>query len=229
MDIDKYKQGKLTEEELDIFTGELVRAKFNQSQKDKWAKKLAIEHQIQRDLSTAKVVSFPYRKWTIAATALLLLALIPLFRNYFQPAYLKLADNYLENELFLPDLQRGASEETISDLRKTAIQTYTNQDYQAASSAYEAILNSNFVKNEDYLFAGLSCLYDGNKTEAVKKLEIAQAKIKSGQAFSEETNWFLSLAYLKNGDLEKARQKLNNIVNKKGFYSDQAQKILSTL
>ena len=98
-----------------------------------------------------------------------------------------------------------------------------------ASQIYEKVLNSNVVENEDFLFAGLSYLYEGQSAQAVEKLALAQTKIAQGEKFWEETNWFLSLAYLKNNDLIKARQQLTQIIQTDSFYSDKAQKILSTL
>ena len=229
MDLDKYKQGDLTEEELNLFTGALIRAKFNQAQKDKWAQKLATEHQIQRDAPKVKFLQLHFRKLAIAAAILLLVALIPFLQNYLQPPSQQLANSYLENRLSLPDIKRGTTPETTFDLRKKARDAYINKDYPTASNAYEAILNSDLAKGEDYLFAGLSNLYNDQFGQAVKKLELAQTNIAAGQTFWEETNWFLSLAYLKNEEFVKAKQLLNKIIETDGFYSDQAQKILSTL
>jgi len=229
MDLDKYKQGKLNEEDLDLFTGELVRAKFKQEQKEKWAQKLATKHQIQRTAPKAKFIQLHFRKLAIAASILFILALIPFLQNYLQPAVQQLADGYIENKLSLPDVKRGTTSATIFDLKKQAQDAYNNQAYQTASKAYEAVLNSNLAKNEDFLFAGLSYLYDGKSAQAIEKLELAKEKIKLGEKFWEETNWFLSLAYLKNEDFIKARQQLTQIIQTDGFYSDKAQKLLSTL
>jgi len=155
--------------------------------------------------------------------------LIPFLQNYLQPAAQQLADTYLENTLPLPDTKRGTTSVEIFDLKKQAQDAYNNQDYTAASKIYESVVTSNFVKNEDYLFAGLSYLYEGKTAQAVEKLAVAKTKIAQGEKFWEETNWFLALAYLKNEDSEKARQQLNNIIQADGFYSDKAQKIVSTL
>lgn len=231
MDLDKYKQGKLTEEELDLFTGELVRAKFNQAQKDKWAKKLVVEHHIKREVPVKrKTLKLPFRKLAIAASILLLVALIPFLQNYLQPESQKLANSYLENRLSLPDIQRGTKTvDATVDLRIKANTAYANKNFIAATKAYETILDSNRREDIDYLFAGLSYLYSEQPQEAVNKLTLAQAKISEGQNFWEETNWFLSLAYLKNEEIEKARNQLKMIVEMDGFYSDKAQEILSTL
>lgn len=228
MDLDKYKQGKLSEEELDLFTGELVRAKFNQTQKEKWAKKLATEHKIERTKPKATFFQLHFRKLAIAASFLFLLALLPFLQNYLQPEAQRLANDYLENRLSLPDNKRSTTSIEIVDLKKQARNAYNNQDYETASQIYEKVLNSNAVKNEDFLFAGLSYLYEGKSAKAVEKLTLAQTKIAKGEKFWEETNWFLGLAYLKNKDLIKARQQLEQIFKTDGFYSDKAQKILST-
>ncbi|MFK7978916.1 MAG: hypothetical protein AB8G86_02950 [Saprospiraceae bacterium] len=229
MDLDKYKQGKLSEEELDLFTGELVRAKFNQAQKEKWTKKLATEHKIERTKPKVKFFQLHFRKLAIAASFLFLLSLLPFLQDYLQPEAQRLANNYLENRLSLPDNKRSTTSIEIADLKKQAKNAYNNQDYETASQIYEKVLNSNAVENEDFLFAGLSYLYEGKSAKAVEKLVLAQAKIAQGEKFWEETNWFLSLAYLKNKDLIKARQQLTQIIQTDGFYSDKAQKILLTL
>lgn len=229
MDLDKYKQGKLNEEELDLFTGELVRAKFNQTQKEKWTKKLAAEHKIERAKPQAKFFQLHFRKLAIAASILFLLALLPFLQNYLQPEAQQLANEYLENRLSLPDNKRSTTAVDIADLKKQASNAYNEQDYEMASQIYEKVLNSNVVENEDFLFAGLSYLYEGQSAQAVEKLALAQTKIAQGEKFWEETNWFLSLAYLKNNDLIKARQQLTQIIQTDSFYSDKAQKILSTL
>jgi len=230
MDLDKYKQGKLTEEELDLFTGELVRAKFKQAKKDKWAEKLAEEHQIKRGKPKGKILTFPYRKLAIAASVLLLVALIPFLQNYLQPESQQLANAYIENRLSLPDIQRGKiPSATTVDLKSKANKAYANKDFKAAAKAYEALLNSDGVEDLDYLFAGLSYLYSGNSEAAVNKLVLAQNRITQDQNFWEETNWFLCLAYIKNEELEKARNQLKMIIETDSFYSDKAQKILSTL
>jgi len=229
MDLDKYKQGKLNEEELDLFTGELVRAKFNQTQKEKWAKKLAAEHKIERTKPKAKFFQLHFRKLAIAASILLILALLPFLQNYLQPEAQQLANEYLENRLSLPDNKRSTTAVDIADLKKQARNAYNKQDYEMASQIYEKVLNSNAVENEDFLFAGLSYLYEGQSAQAVEKLALAQAKIAKGEKFWEETDWFLGLAYLKNNDLIKARQQLKQIIQTDSFYSDKAQKILSTL
>jgi len=230
MDLDKYKKGDLTEAELDLFTGELVRAKFNQAQKDKWAKKLAAEYEVKREIPPkAKVIQFPYKKLAIAASILLLLALIPFLQNYIQPKSQQLANTYIENRLSLPDIKRGTTSVEIINLKTKAHKAYTNKNFKGASIAYEAFLNTEDSEGVDYLFAGLSYLYSGNSKEAVKKLTVAQTKITEGQSFWEETNWFLSLAYLKNEEIKKAQQQLKAIIKTDNFYSDKAQKILSTL
>ncbi|HTE32589.1 MAG TPA: hypothetical protein VK666_19550 [Chryseolinea sp.] len=179
---------------------------------------------VEKSLNDAKVVRFKAssKKWYYLAAAAVVGMLIAanfllmprtsseeLFQAYFKPY----------PNLFEPTV-RGVN---TPDDRTAAFQAYEQGDYQTAAVKFNAMLKT---KEEPgvLLLLGNSNLILGNLDEAKGNF------ITLNSHFDEldiQAKWFLSLCYLKSGDMEKARPILSELGNTDISYAAKAKELLS--
>ncbi|MEN0048258.1 MAG: hypothetical protein AAF806_14445, partial [Bacteroidota bacterium] len=200
--IGKYKnQEELSEQELEEVTRAFIQVKFDQEKKEKWAAQLAQQHQIERT-PTAKIRKIPFRAIAIAASILLLIALIPVLGLFRDSTEDLLAEYTIENP-YPNKLIRKSTEADISEIRLAATEAYNELQYAVAIEQYQKLEQSNEANLEDLLYLGLSQLYEKQNQNAITTLEKARAVSKEEQRFEQEIDWFLALAYLQNEEEEE--------------------------
>ncbi|MDN5200269.1 tetratricopeptide repeat protein [Fulvivirgaceae bacterium BMA10] len=135
-----------------------------------------------------------------------------LYGTYFKPYY-NIADGY----------ERSGDANTSEDPFKL----YEQGAYKQASEVFETLLETN---KDDYMlifYNGLSYLNSGNASQAIGHL--ASVADQSELAIHEPAIWYLGLAYLKENQLEEAKEVFQNIVETEKSYQHQAKEILREL
>jgi len=226
--IEKYKGNRpLTEQELEEITQHLIQSKFDEDKKSKWAKKLAQEHKVTRN-SNRRFLNVPFRVVAIAASVLLLIALIPVL-GLFQDSTTDLLAEYTIENPYPNKLIRKSTEASVSEIRLEATEAYVAENYKVAIEKYQQLQSNSTANLEDLLYLGLSQLYEQQTLMAVKTLENAQKQSQIEQRFEQEIDWFLALTYLQNEEKSKAKQLLQKIIAQKQWRITDAEKILKTI
>ncbi len=161
--------------------------------------------------------------WKIgAAVAVILFALAGLFRNEFVSTG-QIYNSHFQSPEWSP--QRSV----MSDLSylHEGNAYYNNGQYEKALKVYnEAIKNS----KEKYAYH----FYKGASLQNLEKFEQAIPEysnvIKHGDnLFIEEAEWLKSLCYIKLGSKQKAKEQLLAIIDRKGYYENDAKAVLRRL
>ncbi|MEL6941445.1 MAG: hypothetical protein AAFO82_02160 [Bacteroidota bacterium] len=222
---EKYKsQQQLSEQELEEITRDLIQAKFNEEKKQKWANQLDQEFQVERN-STAKIRKIPFRVIAIAASLLLIIAIVSMLDLFRTSTSDLLAEYTIENP-YPNKLIRKSAEEEIPEIRLAATEAYNQEDFQAAIEKYGQLKSAGNANLEDLLYLGLSQLYEDQSVSAVKTLQEAQRRSQTEQRFEQEIQWFLALAHLQNGEKGESKKLLEAIVTKKAWRVMDAEKLL---
>ena len=231
-EIKKYRQGNMQAEELDNFTRKFINAKFNADKKNRWEKMLKEQHDVDRNTSSPKTKpKIKTRKLymlaaAVAAAILLLIVANPIIQSFSAPSYEQLASNFIDQG-FYENQEVSKGEENVEQLKLNAVFAYNQKDFPTAIKHWEAVVSSAAADETAYFFLGLSHLYNKTYDNAITNLQKAQG-FENTNKFEEETRWFLSLAYLKNGDLENAKTALLSI-NEGMWNHDKALQLLNEL
>lgn len=234
--LENYKnKATLTDNEMDAITGELIQGKFNQERRDAWKTKLANQHNIERTTVTT-AATLPKKKGkmrvlylasAIAAAILLAVIALPLLQSSGSSTDM-LAMEYLE-EPFPNNLIKKDGNASASELRLRATEAYSAEEYVTAAERYQQLIATGDIQVDDYLYLGLSELYTEQFAASVQHLEAAQPLATQSKNFEQEVDWFLSLAYLRNEQNNKAKTLLQKIVESKSWRNQQASALLEQL
>ncbi|BDS13380.1 tetratricopeptide repeat protein [Aureispira anguillae] len=183
--------------------------------------------------TTNKVIkSSPFR-W-IAAVAIFALIAGLCFINFsnedqvYEDHFVAFEDE-LSEEMDLMLSTRGAGDESYTSLRmiREGMEHYNNKEYDKAIPIFQEYLEKNTEAsdyNEIKFYLGVSFLGQGEAERSAKIFEaIAQLE---GQRFQEDAKWYLSLAYARTGDTDKARAQLQDLASSEK-YGAKAEKILN--
>ncbi|MFK7810711.1 MAG: hypothetical protein AB8F74_23080 [Saprospiraceae bacterium] len=120
--------------------------------------------------------------------------------------------------------ERAATEQSVN--LKEAVKAYTTSEFLIAASAFKE-LSAIETDNVAYQFyEGVALLSSNQSERAAEILEPIIAK--TDQPFSEQAHWYTALAYLKIGDLQKAKFYFSEI--KEGaFKYAEAKNVLEVL
>lgn len=172
--------------------------------------------------------STPVRKWYYVAAAVTFVILIlgRVFLTSFNEtphdlfqAYFTVYPNTVEPTL------RGASSmsgSTTMTKRTQAFSAYDQGDYQNAAILFGELLQS---KEEPGMLLLL-----GNANLILGKVEEAKGNFirlnKNYDEFDIQSKWYLSLCYLKSGDVDRARAMLKELGNTEISYANRAKELL---
>lgn len=224
----KYTDGKVQGKELEILTEKFLRAKFDRDRKRKWGKILAEEHGVnptddkRPPAKTRKMIL-----WigAVAAAILFMLVITPSVIEYPNQSYQQLAENYLDDQVF-PNLEVTKGDLKKQQLKVEAAYAYGENDFATAIEKYEEIVEMGEADDYVTFFLGLSYLYNKNYNRAIVYLNKNVEK-ESG-SYKQEAGWFVSLAYIKIGEPDKAKPVLEE-VSKEGWNSRKASRLLKAL
>lgn len=227
MKLDHYKQGTLTDEELETLTGELLRASFNRNRRKRWTTLLQEQYQVSENAPPlpSKTINKRVLMWVgaIAAAILLLFVSTLALRNFTSPSYEQLADVYMEETFFInPNITKG--DEDHRQLKLDAIYAYNEHDFAKAIQYYENLIEQGQTEDGNYFYLALSYLYNQQHTKAIEKLVL----LDGNDRFQEEQQWFLALAYLKADQVDMAKNTLSQIKPNMWNYN-KAQKLLEKI
>jgi hypothetical protein len=211
--IEKYMKEELSTAESEKVEAALIKEMFVQEQKTEWKKRIAQER--------ASPLSVIWRKPAIssAIAAMLLLGIALFVYSQKEPA-IDLADAYLKEKLYEPQNYMG--EKTSEDFWTEAKEAYRNNQYEKTVSSITQISE----KTEEQFFClGLAFIYQKTPNYDLAAQAFLNTRTK-GTNYRHETAWYLSLAYLKAGNKEKAKKELERIVATNGWNVENAKKIL---
>lgn len=173
----------------------------------------------------ATVISLRKIVTSIAAGFAIILASTWAFRQtqIQQPSEL-FSEYYSPYPNDLVKIERSSDENSI--LQKAMI-NYNQKNYQEAINDIDQYMltdDTEHLDNELSFFKAISHLSIDNLGEAKESLELLNSI--DDFEYSDKVNWYLSLLYLKNGQTEKAKTSLHEIVNSGQTYKVEEAKVL---
>jgi len=113
--------------------------------------------------------------------------------------------NFITNDYFIhPGNEKGRSQ-SDTELRSLAIIAYRDRDFMNSAAFFDTIESKT---SDDQFFAGLSHLYKGDYTQSIQSFTVLRSDT---SVFREEINWYLSIAYLSNNEIDQALAVLSQI------------------
>lgn len=171
------------------------------------------------------------KKLLVAASILLILGLgfVFLKSNYYPSPDKLFVQNYEPYRNIVQPVERGKHSNTIEH---SAFVAYENGDYHKAINLFNSVPN----KNLQYIqFYKSMCYMSLNRTNdaiiLLKQITDSGDNFSSENNFKELANWYLALAYLNLGEIEKANEQFSIIANDKDdvYKKDVARNILKYL
>ncbi len=218
-----YTKKEISPEELERTSERFLQEMFQDELRRKWGKRLRDEHQLDRVQTGKRRVIL---RWVagIAATLLLAVAawqwLSPQTPNKQELLALYLQDHFSNAET-------RKSDTAVDELRQEAISAYKRKDFQQAAILRQQLVDkdSALIK-DDFFYLGLSYLYQQppNTKQAITWLLRAQEM--PGRKYQLEGQWSLALAYLAQGEDEKARPILEVLVTGQQWKTEEAAALL---
>ena len=207
-----------------------INADFNVQQKLRWQSLL----EEQGSSRATPVRQLTPRKssinWirSIAAVFILGLGLSMAWMLFSSPEMGELADAQLINVYNAPTVTMDTEE--IDSNWKNAIDAYKDGNFSVAVAAIESSIEKNEERiDEKHFYLGLSYLYEDvpNLDKAITHL--AKSKEMNAPIYAAQANWFMSLAYLKQGNKESAKALLQEVVNANDWKKAEATALLNQL
>lgn len=229
--IEKYLEGAVTEQEADELTRHLLKNKFDKETRNRWKQMLKEDYHLDRSGNSqggAKTFRLGPIIMSVAAGMLLLIGVFGVYQWGQETSANQLVAQHLEQDNLTYNVVR---KDTASQLpiRQKFSEAYNQGDYHPAVQFGEELLRTAVVNTDDYFFLGLSYLYLNDFPGAVSYLKEARDMVGPKGRFSGEINWFLSLAYVQNGDLEAAKKLLQLIAEGGDWRSKEAAELLNKL
>jgi tetratricopeptide (TPR) repeat protein len=170
-------------------------------------------------------ISKIYRQIYASAGVMVLMAL--LFTLYLSNR------NFTSNKLLArfyepanPTASYRSSATEQNELQK-AMDFYKNHEYQSAIALFETILEKDSSKLGLNLYSGISHMEIKEYSQANDRFN----KILANQPnpFVESAKWYLGMCYLMTDEREKAADQFETLANTKGFYQNDAKRILKRI
>ena len=202
------KNQDLPEEELTDAEQQLLQKVLDRELSEKWAQNLA-QQGVHRQV--APKLRLFRRQWLAVAASLLLVVAAWWLWNSANPKAQRLADNYLKEPFGLSSTT-FRDDSQLAPQRKTALEAYQNRRYEAALSAVQSLITANQAQAADYFLAGLCSLYQANPDDQGAVNYFLNARAADPAKFADEIAWYLSLAYIRQHQPEKATAELSKII-----------------
>ncbi len=123
----------------------------------------------------------------------------------------------------------SSPEKTRGGAKIDWIKSYQDQDYPQVVALLQQLEQKSELSNEQKLYLGLAYLYqeDNHTAEAIQYLKATQQK--NPTLYNSTCNWYIALAYLKDGQKEKAKEYLQEIVAKQSWKHQEAKQLLEEI
>lgn len=139
--------------------------------------------------------------------------------------YKELANSYALDKHAPPFITMN-NEIALDDPWKVAIEAYRTNQYDLVIDQISKIENRS---NEQTLYLALSHMYTESPNLDISINLFKDLISNKTNLHKDEPEWFLSLAYLENGELEKARTLLQNIIAEKSWNHKKAMTLFQLL
>jgi tetratricopeptide (TPR) repeat protein len=115
-------------------------------------------------------------------------------------------------------------EETV--LLNEAMSAYNEGNYEAATPRLQRYAALTDARPEIHLYLGISLMQTNQDAAALESLKISLDQ----PLVQQQAEWYIALAYLKQDDMDRARQQLEEIANNSGHYKQEsARNLLESL
>lgn len=166
--------------------------------------------------------------WLVAASVILLIGLGFWYVNdsYFPSNEKIYTENFEPYRNIIQPVERGKE---INTIEYKAFVAYENREFHKAINLFNSSENSEAVYTQFYK---AMCYLGINKSsEAIDILLPIATSENQMNSLNEKANWYLALAYLKNGEKEKAISQFSLVANhpNNSFKKEEARKILNYL
>ncbi len=178
--------------------------------------------------TTPKAKIFNFRRLiAIAATVLLLVFAYQIFLPSASNSPTDLfAANFESYKMVLNQRSADRSDELNGDLVQMAVAAYEQEDFAQAALHFKQLQDESPGIIAFQFYHAVSALALKNTTVAIPLLE--NIRQQPQHLFIEQSQWYLALAYLQQGEKEKARTALQAI-KENGYQYAEAQKLLKAL
>lgn len=169
------------------------------------------------------MATFSWQRYAVAASILLLIGIGWLIKSQFAPSSLQLFEEY--HQVYrAPIVVRGSDQhEQWPQIREA----YVNQEYQEVSQLLLARPDSlSTYVHQFYLGQAMLAQQDEDPQLAIQAFERVLA---SDNDYRVQSLWYLALTHLKQGDTERAKQKLQELLEESGYQSENARDLLDRL
>ena len=159
--------------------------------------------------------------YSVAAVILLLIVSgIVIYLNQ-SPDYNALyAENFTPYEDMI--LDRGENETSSESELTEGMEAYNNHQYEVAAQKLSSYLTQNSEKPGVALYIGISQMELNHMLDAIKYLDLAQ----QDPLFAQQAQWYLALLFVKNNQIDKARNQLSIISKNDDHYKRSEAKDL---
>lgn len=223
----KYIKGeKLSEEELESVSEQLIQAKFDREKRKTWEERLKNEYGVEKE-AVQKKRFFTFSKLAIAAAIVCIAGIVTYSMAIFgSSSYETIVKESIENLLSIDNhavVIRG--DETMNAEVSAAISAYKNKEYDKSIARWEAIIATGKMNGTSQYNLAL-CYLQKETSEPQKAIQylLEARKVKTVQ---QEVNWALALAYLKVNQKENAKEILQEIIQAKAYKYKKAEILLA--
>lgn len=180
----------------------------------------AIKNENKETKSTAKIIkpSFGAAKIILRIAAVFFIAFVGYGIFQFSTTS---NDSVFENNFINYEVSVSRGEHNVTNIESL----YKQQNYIGVTKTFEAEI---IKTQEDYFLAALSYLKANNATAAINTFKALQQlnNTSDQKYYVQETDYYLALAYIKNGNIEEAQKQLSLITaNKQHMFYDKANEI----
>lgn len=161
--------------------------------------------------------------WLIpaAAAAIILITTPIIYFNFFRPT--------TNQELYIAYYSPYPADQNVRGGGQSdqAMTLYRTEKYTEAIPIFESIVTSNNSSPRIHLFLGNCYLNTSNLSKAIENFKMS-SDINS-KIITQNGEWYLALAYLKQGNRKNARAQLEFIISTNHLFKEKAGKLLNEL
>lgn len=208
--IQNYIAGKMSEEELDNYTKQLVKEHYDKEAfKKNWHQQLTSQKQDKQPYplssNSKSRILLMSRLAGIAAIFLLVVTF-----SFGDTEKNNTLSSHLSTPYSSPIQYRSVDViQSTSDTRQQAYNYYSQREYSEAAKLFKILTAENAFHEDDYFFHALSLLYDGKSSDAAQLFEkiLQQDDLQRADA----ATWFLALSLIDSDQHETAKKYLIQI------------------
>ncbi len=209
--LDKYIQGKLSEEDRQSFESQM-----SPEEREDAAFELGVKSEIERDVLRAKVSEFESRRSTglirryigIAASVILIASFSYVILSDKSDLYDQYYSGYAN---FEHTVVRGEMSESLKD---QAYRAYDLGQFELSVSIFQDLIAKDPANIPAHFFRGMSLMEIGKFEEAINSFEVV---VRADSEYKEAALWYSALGFVKIGNQAKARIFLNQLIDSEEY------------